>query len=198
MRCRKIEKLFSEYILGDISPEERVFLEDHLDSCLSCRESLTAFRELSNIILDSSDRKPSDLYFDSLPKKVTAKIRTTAESSPTPFFSLSRFWWKPASAFAAAAFILLMFFNVLIDGTTTPAGALPDFTEIEQSEPYSEFVSTLEDTDTSLVLDHFEITTSTPTDTTVWHSDSDNVNTMLLFTDEEQDEIFDTIKEQMS
>jgi len=198
MRCRKFEKLFSEYLLGDISPTDRVSLEVHLESCSACRESLAAYREIGRLISNSFDGKPSDLYFDSLPRKVTAKIKTTDEPSPTSFFPLSRFWWKPVSVFATTALVLLVFFNVFLTGTTTPTGALPDFTEIEQSESYTELVSTLEDTDTSLMLDHFDITHSTPTDATVWYSDSDNVNTMLLFTDEEQDEIFDEIKEQMS
>jgi len=200
MRCNKAKRYFSEYLRGDISPADRVILEDHLVSCDSCGESLSAYRKLFSIIADSSVEETSDLYFDTLPRKVLSRIHSDVSPSREAFFSMHRFWWKPVSVFATAIVIILVSFS-LYPGpgrTITSPGTLPDFTNIEQAESYSEFLSSIEYTDESLILDNLDSSINGTSDNTMWYSDIDTFDEMLLFSDEEQDEIFNEIKDRLS
>ena len=46
MNCDWIEERLPQYLEGDVSLDERRIVEDHLESCVRCRESLDAFAEL--------------------------------------------------------------------------------------------------------------------------------------------------------
>lgn len=46
MDCNRIEELMPQYLEGDSSLDERQMVEDHLESCARCRESLDAFTDL--------------------------------------------------------------------------------------------------------------------------------------------------------
>lgn len=198
MRCRKAQKLFSEYFLGDISPRQKALLDEHIDSCLTCAESLSVYRNLFSLISDSPIDDPSDLYFDSLPQKILSRIKSEDRESRESLFSPSRFWWKPASAFITAALVLFVLFHTLPSRTSTPPGALPDLTEIDRTESYTKLISSIEHTDDSLMFEHFDTAISGTSDNAIWYSDTDTVDSILLFTDEEQEEIFKEIKEKMS
>ena len=198
MRCNKAKKYFSEYLLGDISPRDKRLLEAHLDSCPACIESLAVYRELCTHFSDSPIAGPSDLYFDSLPEKILSRVRFAEEDSRHIFFFPFRYWWKPASVFATAVLVVLLLFRTLPVGTSTPTGTLPDVTEMELTESYTEFLSSIEHTDEPRILDNFETAIDSTSDNTTWYSDTDTVDSMLLFTDEEQEEIFNEIKERMS
>ena len=198
MRCKKAEKLFSEYLLGDISSRHKILLEEHIDSCPACAEYLSAYRELLDLISSHPVAEPSDLYFDALPRKILAIVKNIDTSSQGTLFSPFRHWWKPVAALATAALVVLVLFNILLDGTSTQTGALPDFDEIEQSDSYTKFVSSIEDIDSSLEFYHFDTPVSGKSDTSLWYSDVDTVDEILLFTDEEQEDIFNEIRDQMS
>jgi hypothetical protein len=200
MRCKKTKRYFSEYLLGDISPSDRVILEDHLDSCDACKESLAAYRKLFDAISDSPIGGTSDLYFDVLPHKILEKIHFAEVPSRGSLFSLQRFWWKPVSVFATAVLIVLVSFSIYSGPgrTITSPGALPDFANIEQAESYPEFLSSFEDTDEPLVLEQLDTSISGTSDNDVWYSNIDTVDEILLFSDEEQEEIFDEIKDRLS
>ena len=198
MRCNKVKRFFSEYLLGDISPRHKVLLEKHIDSCFACAESLSEYRELFCLISDSSIDEPSDLYFDSLPRKVLSRIKSADIDSHKIPFSLFRFRWKLVSALATVILIVVVLFRTLPNETSTPSGTLYDFTEIEQTESYTGFISSIEYADDPLMFEHFDISINGTSDNSMWYSDTDTVDTMLLFTDEEQEEIFNEIKEGMS
>ncbi|MBN1881847.1 MAG: zf-HC2 domain-containing protein [Deltaproteobacteria bacterium] len=198
MRCKQAKKLFSEYLLGDISQRHRVLLEEHIESCSSCDESLSVYRELFNHFPDSSINDPSELYFDVLPGKVLSRICSGEDDSRDILFFPFRRWWKPASVLMTAVLVVLVFFLTLPGGTNTPTGSLPDLTDIDQIETYTEFISSVEHTDETLMLDNFETAINGASDNDIWYSDTDAVDSMLLFSDEEQEEIFNEIKERMS
>lgn len=198
MRCKKAQKLFSVYLLGDISPRQKVLLDEHVDACHACAESISVYRNLFSFISDSPIDDPSNLYFDSLPQKVLSRMKSENREARESLFSPFHFWWKPVSALATAVLVVLVLFRALPSETITPAGTLPDLSGIDQSESYTEFVSSVEHTDETITLDNFETAINGASDTTIWYSDTDTFDSILLFTDEEQEEIFKEIKDKMS
>ena len=198
MRCKKAVKSLSEYLLGDISPRHEMLLEKHIDSCSACAESLAAYQELFTLISDSSIDGPTDLYFDSLPHKILSRIKSEELDSREIPFSQFHSWLKPVSVFATVVLTAIILFHTLPINTSTPSGALPDLTEIERSESYSGFVSSIEHSDEPLMLEHFDTSIIGTSDNAMWYSDADAVESILLFNDEEQEDIFNEIKENMS
>jgi hypothetical protein len=48
--CRRWRELFGAYLLGHLSPEERVGLEAHLDGCAECRAELEELRPVAGAL----------------------------------------------------------------------------------------------------------------------------------------------------
>ena len=48
--CRRWRELFGAYLLGRLTPEERVGLEGHLDGCADCRSELEQLRPVAGAL----------------------------------------------------------------------------------------------------------------------------------------------------
>jgi anti-sigma factor RsiW len=45
MECQKIQRWFTAYVDGDLTPAQRRWVDAHLDSCHPCREELNLFQQ---------------------------------------------------------------------------------------------------------------------------------------------------------
>lgn len=71
MGCEKYEKLISLYLENDLDEEEIKSLEQHLESCESCRQQLEAIKYMQGMLKQDEDNfKP----VNNIQKKVYAKI----------------------------------------------------------------------------------------------------------------------------
>lgn len=74
MQCNDIQEKLSVYIDGDISPEERMLIDEHLRSCQQCNETLAEMKKTTEYVRNLADIEPPAW----LTQKIMAKIRSEA------------------------------------------------------------------------------------------------------------------------
>jgi len=58
MSCKPWEPLLSRFLDGELAGSEKTGLEQHLETCRTCREELASFRELSSVLATHTEPDP--------------------------------------------------------------------------------------------------------------------------------------------
>ena len=96
MRCEELEKLFPDYLNGDISASQKQLMDEHLSHCARCRSTLAAYEEARQHLSFLKDAPiPSDFA-----KATMAKVKAATTKSR------SRQWLRPALGAATAVIVL--------------------------------------------------------------------------------------------
>jgi hypothetical protein len=64
MNCEDVRPLLSGHLDGELTPEERLQMENHLSHCTACREELTRLRELKEVTDMVSAVELPDRFWD--------------------------------------------------------------------------------------------------------------------------------------
>jgi len=115
--CRRWREMLGAYLLGHLSPEERIGLEAHLDGCADCT---TELEELRPVTASLSSADPTHLGAPPPPppelaERVFARIRTARRAQ-------HRRRWSIAAAAALAAAIVAVSVTLALQ----PAGKSRD------------------------------------------------------------------------
>ena len=79
MTCSRMEHDGMRYIDGEMTPEERLEFEEHLEQCETCRNSLDGFRELQSLTGRVKMKDQTDEFWDSYRKSLYRRLeRKTA------------------------------------------------------------------------------------------------------------------------
>lgn len=97
MNCKDFEELIPLYLDGSISGDKKKELENHLDSCDSCREIYEQFKKIDQI--DTADIR--------IPEEVISSIKEEITSKPRTISFIPRF-----TGIAAAAAIILIILSL--------------------------------------------------------------------------------------
>jgi len=96
MRCEELEKLFPDYLNGDISASQKQLMDEHLSHCARCRSTLAAYEEARQHLSFLKDAPiPSDFA-----KATMTKVKAATTKSR------SRQWLRPALGAATAVIVL--------------------------------------------------------------------------------------------
>ncbi|HMK43802.1 MAG TPA: zf-HC2 domain-containing protein [Dissulfurispiraceae bacterium] len=116
----QVQESLPDYIAGSLKGETAAAVESHLAACADCTAEYALLQEM--IAIEVPD--PGDLFWQSLPKKVTA-----SSSSSRPWWqSLNTFLFRPLPAFAAAGVIALLAFVGFGGFGLLPSGPPPQQT----------------------------------------------------------------------
>jgi anti-sigma factor (TIGR02949 family) len=108
MRCDEVQEKLNAYYDGEVKPEVRMKIEEHLRGCPECRQVQDSLKQLGQLL--------NRISIPPVPEELAMKIMTKAGSvltgSPPDLYSSRRIvtWWQsvsPAARTAAAAVILL-------------------------------------------------------------------------------------------
>lgn len=112
MRCKEVKRLLSAYIDGEISPEKRGEIEEHLSYCVDCKKELVLLEKLIKEIHNIPEMVPSEDFSEKL------WIKMTLEGEKNRPFSL----WKrvfiilgTAVVFLGLIFILQNYINQFLN-----------------------------------------------------------------------------------
>lgn len=81
MRCRKVERLLSDYIDERISAVLKADLESHLKGCKVCTQHLIAFRKTDELVQLKAEEHPRPEYWNSYWMRLKDKLEHTATTS---------------------------------------------------------------------------------------------------------------------
>jgi hypothetical protein len=112
-----MEVLLSRYVDGELSPEERAGVHEHLLSCGTCQRTLGLFQKNESLL---SNALAGEAFGDAVVDAVSRRLRqdkAPAEAKPDEDFPGE--WLRPKRLvpLAAAALLLSAFLYVLISGT---------------------------------------------------------------------------------
>ena len=77
MECREVQGKLSAYIEGIVPPAEKALIDDHLEVCPGCKESLTDLKKTIEYVREIPEAEPPAW----LTQKVMAQVRVEAEAT---------------------------------------------------------------------------------------------------------------------
>ena len=82
--CSSVSKLLEKYFDQEVTSEERFFVEDHLQDCLTCRDALRSMEGLRTLIKVPMEEAVQKEDFSWLWQKIERKIRSQEKLT----------WWQ--------------------------------------------------------------------------------------------------------
>jgi len=107
MKCKEATYLLSEYLDGQLGPEETARLEEHLARCSKCREQYEDLKNYQALISSLETKKAPD----NLEQEVLGKLASSEQVSPVKKMTIP-LWVKTV---AAAAIIIGFVYIILPD-----------------------------------------------------------------------------------
>lgn len=150
MNCKELKELFSAYIDGEISVEEKRLAEEHLASCVQCRDELAAFKNEFDLIAKAVQSQRPDLA------ALSERIINAANSMPdlenaAPARHILQGRWRilMASTVSTAAGLLIgfiLFGSALkeqpVEDMTPPANFRPAPASLPAKKPIATAITT--------------------------------------------------------
>ena len=124
-----VDALLIRYLDGDLDPDEKKGMEDHLQRCETCRQQLTFFSDFSQDFRDHVQRETDGVDFSPLEKEVIHKAlyQHRLKRGPSNFLASLRFVVP-----AVVVVCLLLFFGYtrfMVDqGPAPPSAIINSFT----------------------------------------------------------------------
>ncbi len=110
MSCKKWEQQI--YLYEDLSSSERKQLEDHLLTCASCAATMQNARQGMEMVLEARKSNPNFENPELLTRAIMNEIRSDVRDKPQSIFSTILDHVFTRYAFAAASFLIVIFFFV--------------------------------------------------------------------------------------
>ena len=96
MECDKAKELLSAYLDGEVTEKERHLLEEHLDSCKSCRQEFEELRRIVGLVASL----PKEAAPEGFAQRTVASLPAPGTGAPE---RLRKFFLRPRWAFASGA-----------------------------------------------------------------------------------------------
>ncbi len=110
MQCEHAHEFLSEYVSGEMDRALVVTLENHLDACSACTDTVEGLRRLWNTLDDMSLVEPPTSFHSSLMQRISAElqIQSNAAAAPRRVRSWRGLLQPHAFAYAAVVLVLLL------------------------------------------------------------------------------------------
>ncbi|MEO0156882.1 MAG: hypothetical protein ABIL07_07195 [candidate division WOR-3 bacterium] len=130
MNCFEIQERIIDLIIGDIEPEVKELMLEHINRCPSCAEDFYFIRQCIDVCCSCPDFEEKDEYWEEFLVSVHERVALTKPKNPFPFKIVI-----PAAAGALGVFglIYLLFFR-----PATKEIAHPQTPELNNKDPIYE------------------------------------------------------------
>lgn len=123
MKCTQVLRRIEAYFDGELPPDERVGMEEHLRSCPSCSRELQLLRSLSSLVRGVEVPAVSAPLWENYPTRVLRRAREEGEKkSPAPRREIRFPLLRPRLAYAAAGIFLVFLAGMVYRFTMAPTG----------------------------------------------------------------------------
>lgn len=119
--CRHVASLLERYVDGELRPEERVSVEEHVKGCDSCQRELKELTALRNRLQEAVEAGVGDMPIAGIWEGVAERLETPSV--------LEQVWWefkglfsffRPRTALAWGAAIVILFLLIFPFVTAPP------------------------------------------------------------------------------
>ena len=116
--CKHCLKLMPEVLFGDLSPEEKIFISGHLNSCQKCRKEYEEMKNTQKIIIQRKRPQIDNSFWEGYWDRLKARMENeNLLSKEEEIFKLKakQSWWNlPRWAYQSAAAVLILTAGILI------------------------------------------------------------------------------------
>lgn len=139
--CKECKALFTESFYDELNPDQRQFLEDHLETCKKCQSEYTEMTSTLEIMNKRIRPEPAQAFWDDFGKNVAERMEegkaldVQTESRGRSFIRALSF--APRWAFQATAAALLVIVGIFIGRTVFS----PPVSEVEYAQQPISMVS---------------------------------------------------------
>jgi anti-sigma factor RsiW len=123
VKCTQVLRRIEAYFDGELPPDERAGMEEHLRSCPSCSRELQLLRSLSSLVRGVEVPSVSAPLWESYPSRVLRRAQKEGERK-RPAARRERGFplFHPRLAYAAAAIFLVFLAGMVYHFTMPPTG----------------------------------------------------------------------------
>lgn len=141
MRCRQAKKLLSPYLDGELSEQEKVALEEHLQDCFACQAELESLRKLSEGLkgIYRQVKAPPD-FLDRVMARI-AELESQENHRPIEGKAKGGGRWRKfalAAAFAASLGLVTIQYGRAGTGSGVPTWPGPDKVAVQNTTVIAE------------------------------------------------------------
>ncbi len=113
MKCRHVQKKLSAFQDGELKPQERVKVGDHLERCSACRGRYTEMEKVWQALGGFQEISPEPGFYGELAKKINESNETRL---PSGFLWISQLFSSPwaASTLLVAGILLGTFLGSIL------------------------------------------------------------------------------------
>jgi anti-sigma factor RsiW len=140
MRCEKVRLKIDPYVSGELAPQARIVVEEHLKACAGCQRAVESARRL--IVLGRTS--PTPPVPNGFADRIMALARQrTAHPSPAAAAWSFPAWWRtvsmPVRAAAAAVLVIGLASGALMGWNTWRPLAAPPTQAVSQANPLAPY-----------------------------------------------------------
>ena len=114
MNCKSIKKQFlTDYMEGNLEPDQKTPVEDHLVNCLQCRKHFQEIQHIGYLLKSYTVADPGEAFCDSLLSKIYSRVNKEKPAQKKPWEILHDWMtWKRLVYTAAPILLIFLLFPI--------------------------------------------------------------------------------------
>lgn len=111
MNCKTIKKQFlADYLEGNLEPDQKILIENHLANCLRCREHFQEIQRIASLLKSYTVADPGEAFWDRLSSRIYSRINTEKHTQKKPWEILQDWMTWKRLAYTTAPILLILLF----------------------------------------------------------------------------------------
>ena len=115
MNCKMIKKWFLlDYTEGNLEPNQKTPVEDHLANCPQCREHFREIQRIASLLKSYTVADPGEAFWDGLSSRIYSRVNSQKPTQRKPWETLQDWmtWKRLVYTATPILLILLVFFPI--------------------------------------------------------------------------------------
>lgn len=139
MTNRHVEDRLSAYLANELDPQERDFIESHIEICAACRRELEFLREVDSLLDDLPLEDPGPEFTEAVMVKARNESSVPVFPEPAPVRTRAAGFWKGPDfrnmvASVVAAFVLFQGFVGVMPKVNKIDSAIASYTAVTMAK----------------------------------------------------------------
>ena len=109
MNCKTIKKRFLlDYMEGNLEPDQRTPVEDHLANCPQCREHFREMQRIASLLQSYIVADPGEAFWDGLSSRIYSRVNSEKPTQRKPWEILQDWMTWKRLVYAATPILLIL------------------------------------------------------------------------------------------
>ena len=111
MNCKTIKKQFlTDYLEGNLEPDQKILVENHLANCLQCREHFQEIQRIASLLKSYTVADPGEAFWDRLSSRIYSRVNSEKPAQRKPWEILQDWMTWKRLAYTTTPILLMLLF----------------------------------------------------------------------------------------